>query len=303
MYDTHASYCVFEEASGGGKGFSEYDATFATGTSGCSFIGNLFQGCVGPFLSLSSPQGVMISGNYGEANTAHFIDLQQGTIEGVTYVGNYVQTHSSNIGNANFYEVRLGTCHGFFGNGNYTDGRLYDFTSGDASYATIGGGDHAVLSLYRGTPGPTLVLSGGTALPGVTFPATQAASASVNCLDDYDETGWTPTISNSVNCSSVVVSSSECTKIGRQVTLSMVGTLTVTAGTTLLSFDFTLPYAQGTAICPAIGVAHLANNSCGFVQDTTGANTTSFTVIIPANQVLATGSKAWNASITYNAAT
>jgi hypothetical protein len=40
----------------------------------------------------------------------------------------------------------------------------------------------------------TMVVSGTTpSLNGITFPATQVASADVNTLDDYEEGNWTPT--------------------------------------------------------------------------------------------------------------
>jgi hypothetical protein len=282
MYDVHAHQCVFEEATTG-KGFSEFDATFATGARGCSFVGNLFEGCAGPFLSLSSPQGIQISGNYGEGNTNLFVDLSQGTTAGVSYTGNYVQSLGANLADTNFYEVKIGTCEGFTGSGNYTDGRLYDFTSATA-YATIGAGDRAGLALSRGTPSLTLAGNNGAGF-------------------NYSATTWTPTVGALVNCSSVVVTTATYTKKGREVSIQMVGTMTVTTGTTLTSFVVTLPVSQGNATDPATGIAQIQFTGIGFVVDTTGANAADVTVTFPANQVLTNGAgKAWSASLTYNAA-
>jgi hypothetical protein len=54
----------------------------------------------------------------------------------------------------------------------------------------------------------TVVISGTTpSLNGITFPATQVASADVNTLDDYEEGTWTPTLkTSSTNFSSITYS-------------------------------------------------------------------------------------------------
>jgi hypothetical protein len=60
------------------------------------------------------------------------------------------------------------------------------------------------------------VVSGG----GVQFPATQVPSADANCLDDYEEGTWTPTITGStglIGTASYNSRSGTYTKIGRQV--------------------------------------------------------------------------------------
>jgi hypothetical protein len=56
---------------------------------------------------------------------------------------------------------------------------------------------------------------------GVQFPATQSASADANCLDDYEEGTWTPTITGAVSGSATIgsIPISNYIKIGRQVTI------------------------------------------------------------------------------------
>jgi hypothetical protein len=297
MYAVRTFANEFEQATAG-KGFSEYDATFATGARGCAFIGDLFQGCEGPFLSLSSAQGVFIAGVYGEGNEAQLIDLAQGTTAGVAMVGNYVQSHADNIADSNFYEVEVGTCHGFFGAGNYTDGRMYDFTSATA-YATIAG-DRAQLDLSRGATAMSLP---GNNIGGLLFPATASGSADVNALDDYEEGTWTPTLSGGANCTSLVATTATYTKVGRQVTVQMKGTFSVTAGTTITSLVATLPFTQGAVDDPALGSAMLTPGGVGICYDNTGANGTELFITFPANQVSTTGAQTWRASLTYNAAT
>jgi hypothetical protein len=55
---------------------------------------------------------------------------------------------------------------------------------------------------------------------GVQFPATQSASADANCLDDYEEGTWTPTVAGDTTAGSYTYStqSGAYTKIGGVVT-------------------------------------------------------------------------------------
>ena len=67
-----------------------------------------------------------------------------------------------------------------------------------------------------------LVLKGGTAAAngvGVTFPATQVASSDANCLDDYEEGTWTPTIIGTTTTGTGVytLAAGLYTKIGNRV--------------------------------------------------------------------------------------
>jgi hypothetical protein len=63
----------------------------------------------------------------------------------------------------------------------------------------------------------TVVISGTTpSLNGITFPATQVASADANTLDDYEEGTWTPVTRGSLEA--VTVNAATYTKVGRLVT-------------------------------------------------------------------------------------
>jgi len=65
------------------------------------------------------------------------------------------------------------------------------------------------------------IASGQTlSLNGVTFPATQVASADANTLDDYEEGTWTPTISRTGSSYTFSDQGGTYTKVGRQVTLN-----------------------------------------------------------------------------------
>jgi hypothetical protein len=57
---------------------------------------------------------------------------------------------------------------------------------------------------------------------GVAFPATQVASSDVNCLDDYEEGTWTPTVSSTAGTlTTTTVNSAAYTKIGRLVSVQV----------------------------------------------------------------------------------
>jgi hypothetical protein len=61
----------------------------------------------------------------------------------------------------------------------------------------------------------------------IQFPATQNASSNANTLDDYEEGTWTPTVSSGTFSTT---SSGRYTKIGRQVTVIIDGSLGGTRG-------------------------------------------------------------------------
>ena len=79
----------------------------------------------------------------------------------------------------------------------------------------------------------------------IQFPASQAASAGANVLDDYEEGTWTPTITPGSGSITSYTSTGVYTKIGRLVTFQLTFTLTNagTAGTSLLA---TLPFTNGS---------------------------------------------------------
>ena len=68
----------------------------------------------------------------------------------------------------------------------------------------------------------TIVASGTTpSLNGITFPATQVASADVNTLDDYEEGTWTPTVrgEGTAGTTTYTLQQGYYTKIGNTVFL------------------------------------------------------------------------------------
>jgi hypothetical protein len=68
-----------------------------------------------------------------------------------------------------------------------------------------------------------LVVSGTTpSLNGITFPASQSASAGANTLDDYEEGTWTPGQGSGLTVVGAYSSSGQYTKIGRSVTIKAV---------------------------------------------------------------------------------
>jgi hypothetical protein len=90
--------------------------------------------------------------------------------------------------------------------------------------------------------GPT----GFANLSGITFPATQVASADANTLDDYEEGTFTPTFSGSSGSLTAYTASGYYVKVGRSITVTMSVTIT-TAGTAGGNGIFTgLPFTSLT---------------------------------------------------------
>ena len=100
---------------------------------------------------------------------------------------------------------------------------------------------------------PTINLTGGQ----ITFPATQSASADANCLDDYEEGTFTPTVTASTSGSITLKTTLDTlsyTKIGRIVTITgMIGVSSVSSplGGVVISG---LPFAIGTLAEEAEGI-------------------------------------------------
>jgi len=82
--------------------------------------------------------------------------------------------------------------------------------------------------------------------PGITFPATQFASADANTLDDYEEGLWTPTFSSSGASFFYVSQFGSYVKVGQMV-LAQFYLYATASGTTSNACDLTgLPFASST---------------------------------------------------------
>jgi hypothetical protein len=142
-----------------------------------------------------------------------------------------------------------------------------------------------------------LVLAGGTAGAngvGVTFPAVQVPSSDANCLDDYEEGAWTPTSTTGTNLTAIVPLLAKYTKVGRVVTLSGYFSATVTVGSTLTYATLEgIPFAATLA---QVGSAFEdVTLKVGFSQ----VNANDLNVFFAAGTALASGSKTFNYTITY----
>ena len=140
----------------------------------------------------------------------------------------------------------------------------------------------------------------GTGVPssgtGITFPATQSASADANTLDDYEEGTWTPIFAGSTTAGSCTYSTGATNasyiKIGQLVytTFSIVATSTHSGTGSLLlnGLPFGMGLTSGWGGSPSIGYfgsvgvsityisGYAAGGTTGFlIQYTTAAQTTS----------------------------
>ena len=91
-----------------------------------------------------------------------------------------------------------------------------------SNFVVLSDGDgNPVFSTYIGA---SAALNGAVpqAGTGITFPATQLASANANTLDDYEEGAWNPIITNgTTNVTSYFYSVGRYTKIGRSVSITL----------------------------------------------------------------------------------
>ncbi len=96
--------------------------------------------------------------------------------------------------------------------------------------------------------------SGG--ITGLTFNATQSASAGANTLDDYEEGTWTPAWAFSTSGSApVVVQYSSYTKIGRLVMVSARFYTSPTSSPTGNATITGLPFASSSQVSGVVGEA------------------------------------------------
>ena len=141
-------------------------------------------------------------------------------------------------------------------------------------YATLSAGatgptldaSSALSSLSFGIAGTTavtinstgnLVLKDGTAGSngvGVTFPATQVASSDANCLDDYEEGTFTPSIGGTAT---YTAQAGVYTKVGRLVTASFDITILL-SGTGNIASVSGLPFNASANVGAAVAVSYFS---------------------------------------------
>ena len=115
-----------------------------------------------------------------------------------------------------------------------------------------------------------VVLKGGTVGAngvGVTFPATQVASSDANCLDDYEEGTWTIGLTFGGASTGITANASvgRYTKIGRQVTVSGLLSLTSKGSSTGIAEITGLPFTIANAN-EAYSVANVRFNGVSFAD-------------------------------------
>jgi hypothetical protein len=190
-----------------------------------------------------------------------------------------------------FYLGKDNSAGSFFGSGTAYAAAIYSY--GAYPFVFFTNGTERARFLAAGGFQTKTTISVGNATPsssgaGITFPATQSGSSDANTLDDYEEGTWTPAFSTWTTAPTDLVVS--YTKIGRQVTLNMVGRGGVcTAGSTITGIPF---------ISSGFGPASIL---C-----TTAANVVGFTALLfdSASSItnLSTASMAgqyWTCSFTY----
>jgi hypothetical protein len=161
-------------------------------------------------------------------------------------------------------------------NGGTTAGRMIMANSDTTCYAIAYGsasGTPAQFVVVTNTNKVTtingtgnLVLTGGTAAAsgvGVTFPATQVASSDANCLDDYEEGTWTPSIGGNAT---YTTQDGRYTKIGNFVKIRFLLSVNVKgtgSATTITGIPFApsaaSPTITGGVVCYATNLAVSAN--------------------------------------------
>lgn len=124
--------------------------------------------------------------------------------------------------------------------------------SGTFTIASPNSNSNYTLTLPAATG--TVVASGTTpSLNGITFPATQVASADANTLDDYEEGTWTPAITggSTAGTTTYVAQNGKYTKIGNMVVAS--GFVEISAMTGTGNLTVSLPFATHSAQPRSIG--------------------------------------------------
>ena len=153
------------------------------------------------------------------------------------------------------------------------------------------------------TPSFTTTIGVGNATPstsgaGITFPATQSASADANTLDDYEEGTWTPILTPVTG----TITSQSCTgsyiKIGKQVTLTF--RALITGGTvTVIGSLSNIPFVSENTSQQAMGVARETQVTGNIWEIAMNGNNTAASMFTYANAQSVNSSYGWTGSMTY----
>jgi len=208
----------------------EWVGSFSILSDGVLNIAQSYLGGTGAYQPISFTTGVSermrldTSGNLGIGTTGPDAKLQ---VAGNATIGNYVAATNVSL---NFNGVASkakriifktsGTESWLIGMGAASETDAFEIYNGNGQMA---------LSFAKATSNATFVsnIGVGNATPttsgtGITFPATQSASADANTLDDYEEGTWTPTLNFDIGGTGIVYGTRQgtYTKIGRVVTIA-----------------------------------------------------------------------------------
>jgi len=221
------------------------NVTITSGTSSFSSIANGTSN-----VTIASSGGAISMATNG--TTAVNIDTSQNISFGSGVTVNAYQGTSPSNG---AWMGTVGSAGFFLANQTSTNTNLY--LSKASGYT-----DSSLLTTYVNgvTLGGLRVTSGNTAMnlygvSGITFPATQIASADANTLDDYEEGTWTPSLGGNTT---YTARTGTYTKIGRFVFIWADITVNV-LGTGSASYLSGIPFASTSTYYPGGGVSYFAN--------------------------------------------
>ena len=221
--------------------------TSANGTIVVADTGGTVGSVIGTALNGSSYDTYIQARNMGAASTPYNLLLQP--LGGVVGIGtNSPVTYSPYVNLSVLNGVALGVDSSNAGRivgstttgtelsyltmgGNYNLGSTGEIALATATSKTIIFGTNGTERMRISPSAANLILAGGTTTAtgtGITFPASQSASPNANCLDDYEEGTWTPTINMASGTSTGSSGNGTYIKIGRQVTVTVglaVGTI------------------------------------------------------------------------------
>lgn len=193
------------------------------------------------FSLTNSNKVFMIGGHIEAADFASTAITIVGVATNFTMIGGNINSAAATL-TANHFISIDGTVQ------NYTGGAIFDnvhfnfTTTGSGSFATGVGAANCVLINLRGTPTFTLPSGWNVDFGRVYFPATQRTSSNVNCLDDYEESSWTPTDASGAGLT-FASATGTATKVGRLVNFEFEITFPTTANGAAVTIG-SLPYTS-----------------------------------------------------------